>query len=194
MKEVKNFLIVVGFLTLMNSNVFATIHQISFGDFFFSPEKTVVQPGDTVRWTLASGFHTTTSTIDSPKQWNSGNMSTVGSFFEVAFLLEDGPGPFPYLCGIHPTTMKDTIFMEIPIIECCDLPGDANGDTEVGISDLTYFIDFMFVPGSPPPICTEEFDNNNDCDLGISDLTYFVDFMFVPGSPPPVDCHVCNIN
>ncbi len=74
---------------------------------------------------------------------------------------------------------------------CCDLPGDANNDGTVGISDLTYFVDYMFVPGSPGPICYEEFDNNGDCTLGISDLTYFVDYMFTPGATPPVPCHVC---
>ncbi len=74
---------------------------------------------------------------------------------------------------------------------CCDLSGDANDDGELGISDLTFFVDYMFVPGSPAPVCFEEFDNNSDCELGISDLTFFVDFMFVPGSPVPPPCHVC---
>ncbi|UCC45238.1 MAG: CHRD domain-containing protein, partial [Candidatus Zixiibacteriota bacterium] len=65
----------------------------------------------TVRWTQVSGFHTTTSTNDSPKQWDSGNLSSIGGVFQVVFEASDGPGPFPYLCSFHPFTMMDTIFM-----------------------------------------------------------------------------------
>ena len=89
----------------------ATVHDIQIGNFFFNPTKTVVSPGDTVRWTLMTGFHTTTSTVGSAKAWDSGNMSTPGQTFEVVFTAGDGPGPFPYLCSVHPSSMKDTIFM-----------------------------------------------------------------------------------
>jgi len=73
---------------------------------------------------------------------------------------------------------------------CCNHPGDANNDKIYGISDLTYFVDYMFNSG-PSPVCKEEFDNDGDCILGISDLTYFVDFLFNSG-PLPVDCHNCE--
>ncbi len=75
---------------------------------------------------------------------------------------------------------------------CCNKSGDANNDDEVGISDLTFFVDYMFIPGSPGPDCFAEFDNNGDCELGISDLTFFVDYLFVPGAVSPVDCHLCK--
>ena len=71
---------------------------------------------------------------------------------------------------------------------CCDLAGDANNDSTVGISDITFFVDYMFNNGPPPP-CMEEFDNNNDCTLGISDLTFFVDYMFNQGVAP--NCFIC---
>ena len=103
------FLICGIFLLAASSS--ATIHEISVGNFFFTPTKTVVSPGDTVRWTLASGFHTTTSTPASAKIWDSGLLSTVGAQFQVVFTAGDGPGPFPYECSVHPLTMKDTIFM-----------------------------------------------------------------------------------
>jgi len=93
------------------SDTDAVIHEIDVGNFFFSPTGTVVSSGDTVRWNFISGTHTSTSTVDSPKAWNSGNQSS-GSF-DVVFTAADGPGPFPYLCSIHPTSMKDTIFMEL---------------------------------------------------------------------------------
>ncbi|MDF1543744.1 MAG: hypothetical protein P1R58_01435 [bacterium] len=79
---------------------------------------------------------------------------------------------------------------------CCLVPGDANQSGEEDISDLTYFVDFMFASG-PPPICMEEFDialnlpgSQYDCTLDISDLTWFVDYMF-GGGPPPAACHDC---
>jgi hypothetical protein len=72
---------------------------------------------------------------------------------------------------------------------CCVIPGDANHDGSRDISDLTYFVDFMFA-GGPAPICTEEFDNDGNCSQDISDLTYYVDFMFA-GGPTPVACHDC---
>jgi len=72
---------------------------------------------------------------------------------------------------------------------CCVIPGDANHDGSRDISDLTYFVDFMF-GGGPAPICQEEFDNDGNCSQDISDLTYYVDFMF-GGGPDPVACHEC---
>lgn len=69
-------------------------------------------------------------------------------------------------------------------------PGDANHDGIANITDLTYFIDYMF-HGGTAPVCFEEFDNNGDCSDGISNLTYYVDWMF-QGGPDPVDCHICT--
>ena len=95
--------------------VHATVHSIDVGSFFFTPLKTVVSPGDTVRWTkMPSIFsHTTTSAIGSPKIWNSGIIPDNASF-DVVFTAGDGPGPFPYVCAVHPFTMIDTIFMNAP--------------------------------------------------------------------------------
>ncbi|MEE8404874.1 MAG: CHRD domain-containing protein [candidate division Zixibacteria bacterium] len=90
----------------------ATVHDIDVGSFFFNPTKTVVNPGDTVRWTLVSGVHTTSSAVGSPKFWDSGILS--GAPFDVVFTVGDGPGPFPYICAVHPFTMIDTIFMAPP--------------------------------------------------------------------------------
>ncbi len=95
----------------------ATVHNIDIINFDFVPQNTTVDPGDTVRWTLVSGTHTTTSLGSSPKFWNSGTMSTAGETFEIVISDADGPGPFPYECAFHPTTMIDTIW-----VAQCDLP------------------------------------------------------------------------
>lgn len=107
----------------------ATIHDIDIVNFSFTPGKTVVAPGDTVRWTLQSGIHTTTSDPGSPKQWNSGTMNTVGQAFSVVFTAGDGPGPFPYHCAFHEFSMKDTIFMASVTTTCyVDADEDGFGD------------------------------------------------------------------
>lgn len=104
--------VVAGLLALMAAMpVRATVHNISVSDFQFSPQGTVISPGDTVRWTLVNGVHTTTSDASSPKQWDSGLLD-VDEPFDVLFTAADGPGPFPYHCAMHPASMMDTIFVE----------------------------------------------------------------------------------
>ncbi len=77
-----------------------------------------------------------------------------------------------------------------PNLTCCQVPGDANHDGTVNISDLTYYVDFMFTGGPPPP-CFYESDFDGNCEQSISDITYFVDYMFSSGLPP-FDCHLCD--
>ncbi len=75
---------------------------------------------------------------------------------------------------------------------CCMPPLRGNVDfdptNEISISDLVYFVDWMF-SGGPPPPCFEE--GNIDGDAGetvdISDLVYLVDYMFANG-PEPAAC------
>lgn len=103
-----------------------------------------------------------------------------------------------YLFGFHlwDTEMEnarllvDQMFSSGSQTDCCNIPGDANHDGTSGISDLTYYVSYMFESGFSP-ICMEEFDNDGDCILGISDLTYYVDWLFNSGMPP-VDCHICT--
>ena len=99
--------LVLSFLATAN----ATVHNVNIGTFFFSPTKTTVVPGDTVRWHLLNLVHSTTSDPTSFKQWDSGFLSVAGDSFDVVFTLADGPGPFPYHCAVHPAAMKDTIFV-----------------------------------------------------------------------------------
>jgi plastocyanin len=101
-------LLLVSLTVLFSTASQATVHRVNVGNFFFSPLKTVVEPGDTVRWILIAGVHTSTSLAVSPKIWNSGIL--VDSF-DLKFTIADGPGPFPYICTVHPVTMIDTIFM-----------------------------------------------------------------------------------
>ena len=62
-------------------------------NFGFSPGQTVVNLGDTVKWTNTSGTHTVTSTGN----WDSGTVMSGNSFSQVF----NSPGTFNYFCAIH---------------------------------------------------------------------------------------------
>ncbi len=49
---------------------------------------------------------------------------------------------------------------------------------------MTYYVDFMFGGGPPPPY-PEEGDIDASGELDISDLTYYVAYMFDGGPEPP---------
>jgi hypothetical protein len=65
---------------------------------------------------------------------------------------------------------------------CGDLDNDG---ADINISDLTYFVEYMFVGGPPPPI-EGAADVDGSGTLDVSDVTYFVDFLF--GSGPSLNC------
>jgi len=77
----------------------------------------------------------------------------------------------------------------ITIVEpCCENRGNIDHLSDTGgpidVSDLTYFVEFMFNSGPPAP-CEEEADVNDDGPVDISDLTYLVEYLFGGGPPPP---------
>jgi plastocyanin len=104
-------LILAALLLAITTVATATKHIVNVANFSFTPAKTHVFPGDTVRWVWASGIHTTTSDPSSTKSWASPTLSGAGQSFEVVFNFSDGPGPFPYHCDFHALSMKDTIFV-----------------------------------------------------------------------------------
>jgi len=65
--------------------------------------------------------------------------------------------------------------------------GDANGDSDVNVSDAVYIINYVFVGGDPPdPL--EIADCNCDTDVNVSDAVYIINYVFVGGNEP------CDIN
>ena len=110
----KRLLLNVGSLLLLLSlqAANATIHVVTVGNFFFSPPSVTVDPGDTVRWVLGAGVHTSTSTLASTKAWDSGILGAGG--FNVQFVLGDGPGPFPYICAVHSLSMSGSVTVTMP--------------------------------------------------------------------------------
>ena len=74
-----------------------------------------------------------------------------------------------------------TIGFAVDVFYIC---GDIDHDgADVNISDLTYFVDYMFAGGPPPPVVSSA-DVNASGSVDVSDLTFMVDFLFASGPPP----------
>jgi hypothetical protein len=71
---------------------------------------------------------------------------------------------------------------------CCRDRGNVDGDTlgVTDISDLVYFVDYIFLSGPQPP-CAEEADLDVSGLLDIADVVFLVDYMF-NGGPAPLPC------
>ena len=66
---------------------------------------------------------------------------------------------------------------------CCVAGGDVNGDSKVGIADVTFLIARIFAGGTAPECCGEA-DANGDGSVNIADVTYLIARIFAGGLPP----------
>ena len=63
--------------------------------------------------------------------------------------------------------------------------GDANGDSNINIFDITFIISNLYL-GGPAPDPIESADVNHDGNLNIFDITYLIAHLYLGGPPP--DC------
>lgn len=85
-------------LVLPGSAAAATAN-VDTGDFFFRPDLTRIEPGDTVTWTMLDGSpHTVTAQPSSPVPFDSGELLP-GQRYSFTFAAA---GRYPYLCDLHP--------------------------------------------------------------------------------------------
>lgn len=75
------------------------------GQALFDPAVLVIEPGDTVRWTLSTGRHSSTAyeagLPSGAAAWDTGIIDDPGASIEVTF-PEDAPtGSYPYRCRVH---------------------------------------------------------------------------------------------
>jgi hypothetical protein len=68
-----------------------------------------------------------------------------------------------------------------------NLPGDANCDWEVTISDAVYSVNYLFKNG-PEPSNINLADINADCWVDIVDVVYLINYLFRDGSSPQEGC------
>ena len=62
--------------------------------------------------------------------------------------------------------------------------GDANGDTNIDISDPVHTLQHLFL-GGPAPACAATADANADGAIDISDPTYTLQHLFLGGPAHP---------
>jgi hypothetical protein len=67
------------------------------------------------------------------------------------------------------------------------IPGDANHDHTVDISDAVYLIAYIF-SGGLAPVPTMAGDANGDCVVDISDAVYLIGYIFSGGPAPLPGC------
>ena len=92
----------------------------------------------------------------------------------------------PYYYGSMLDFQPPTVDGLVTVGTCCLLRGDVNHNGSIGISDITYMVDYFFQQG-PAPECGDEADVNSDGNIIISDLTMLVDYIF-NGGPAPGPC------
>ncbi len=69
--------------------------------------------------------------------------------------------------------------------ECCLIRGDINNDNSgPDVSDLTFFVNYIFKDGLTP-LCIESADMNYDGNILIDDAVYLINYIFKGGPPPP---------
>ena len=83
-------------------------------------------------------------------------------------------------------TVIEAALVICPVEEVCDcIPGDANGDVTIDISDAVYLIAYIFTGGQPPkPYAICSGDANCDCSVDISDAVYLIAYIFSGGAAP----------
>ncbi|MBS1721640.1 MAG: hypothetical protein JSS66_01400 [Armatimonadetes bacterium] len=76
-----------------------TVHVFNF-DFGEAPpthSDPIIEVGDTIKWVIDAGLHSTTSAAGFSENWDSGFLGTGGQFSHTF----TNTGTFPYYCAIH---------------------------------------------------------------------------------------------
>ena len=81
------------------ASAYSTTVEVGISNFTFTPNPVNISQGDSIRWVLVSGIHTTTSGTGcvSDLFWDSGTMVS-GDTFVLHF---DTTGNIPYFCSFH---------------------------------------------------------------------------------------------
>ncbi|MGB2979727.1 MAG: dockerin type I domain-containing protein [Candidatus Zixiibacteriota bacterium] len=112
-------------------------------------------------------------------QWTTTADDTLNSPYTVMFTVEDG------------RDSTDTGVVEITVLPYSvppsQMPGDANGDGMVEVSDIVFILNYMF-QGGPPSNPPAAMDINGDCFVGLSDLIWLINYLYRGGPPPQIRC------
>ena len=70
------------------------------------------------------------------------------------------------------------------IYYCCEPRGDVDRMGGINVSDLTFYVAYLF-QGGQAPACPDQADVDGSGSHNVSDLTYLVAYLFQGGPPPP---------
>jgi PKD repeat protein len=143
--------------------------------------------------TKTTTFRLLTSTTSTAPDLPPGEGPILRIFFQVDAAAQHTQTT-PILVNGYSTTLpefKSNILNYTPrtvagLVRICLTRGDMDGDLVITITDLVYFIDFMF-NGGPSPFPMDIGDIDCSGSIDISDLVYLVDWMFNNGQAP-CDC------
>lgn len=85
----------------------------------------------------------------------------------------------------------EIIFLPGPHIDLLFRRADANGDSNVDLSDAVYILSYLFL-GAEPPACAEGADTNGNGDVDITDGIYLLTALFLGGPVPPAPYPDCG--
>jgi len=68
-----------------------------------------------------------------------------------------------------------------------NVPGDANNDKQVNISDVVYLIDYLFKSGLEPTN-SDLADVNADCKIDLGDVVHLINYLYKNGPAPQMGC------
>lgn len=108
MQNLKLFysLFVIFSLLIFSYKANCTTHEVGIGNNFYTPSNFSASVGDTVKWTLNAGVHTTTSSTvpTGADSWDSGVMTSGNTYTYVIQVA----GDYTYFCTIHGSGMSGT--------------------------------------------------------------------------------------
>ena len=94
-----------------------------------------------------------------------------------------------------PALPRLTALLAVGVLFLCATPvasaqwtfirGDHTADGSLQLNDAIGLLSFLFVPGTPAPLCHDASDLDDNGILGLADGIYLLNHLFVPGSPAP---------
>ena len=125
------------------------VHDVVQAGLTFEPANITVAPGDTVRWTWASGFHTVTSGASCTPDGLFDMPLTSGDPIAEYVVPMESDGVIDYFCSPHcGLGMIATITVE-PMVIC---PADVTGDGTIDVLDLLAVIAAWGELGGPADV------------------------------------------
>jgi plastocyanin len=154
--------------------------RVGVVDNAFQPHDVFIFSGDSVLWSHEPNemLHTVTSGLSSAPADNPGELfdeesSEAHPLFEYRFAA---PGEYPYFCRPHEEmAMNGRVFVQQTFVR-----GDANGDSQLTITDALAVLGFLFVGDFPRP-CQDAFDLDDNGEIDITDPVYLLEFLFLGG-------------